>query len=148
MQTRTGTRTATGLLFILLATLLYAPQAEAATLVAPSTVWGHTYAAEASGVLSVPATQSANLEKRSKFVVNYKNFPDWAKNEVQVAIDLWAANFDSKVQINVDATWSRSSTADVLGSAHRIVTTQGLLVHRIPLFGMHRLLRMHWLEKI
>ena len=117
MQTRTGTRTATGLLLILLATLLYAPQAEAAPLVAPSTVWGHTYAAEASGVLSVPATQSANLEKRSKFVVNYKNFPDWAKNEVQVAIDLWAANFDSKVQINVDATWSRSSTADVLGSA-------------------------------
>ena len=118
MQTRTSTRTTTGLLFILLASLLSIPPAEAAPLVAPSTVWGHTYAAEASAqVLSVPATQSANLERRSKFVVNYKNFPDWAKNQVQAAIDLWAANFDSKVEINVDATWSRSSTADILGSA-------------------------------
>ena len=118
MQTRTSTRTITGLLFVLLASLLSVAPAEAAPLVAPSTVWGHTYAAEASTqVLSAPATQSANLEKRSKFVVNYKNFPDWAKNQVQAAIDLWAINFDSKVQINVDATWSRSSTADILGSA-------------------------------
>lgn len=117
MQTRTSTRTAKGLLLVLLASLLSMPQAEAAPLVAPSTIWGHTYAAEASGVVSVPATQSANLEKRSKFVVNYKNFPDWAKNEVQAAIDLWAVNFDSKVPVNVDATWARSSTSDILGSA-------------------------------
>ena len=117
MQTRTSTRTVKGLLLVLLASLLSIPQAEAALLVAPSTVWGHTYAVTSSDVLSVPATQSGNLEKRSKFVVNYKNFPDWAKNQVQAAIDLWAANFDSKVQINVDATWGRSSAADILGSA-------------------------------
>ena len=117
MQTRTSTRTAKGLLLVLLASLLPIPQAEAAPLVAPSTIWGHTYAAEASGVISVPATQPANLEKLSKFVVNYKNFPDWAKNEVQAAIDLWAVNFDSKVPVNVDATWARSSTSDILGSA-------------------------------
>jgi hypothetical protein len=117
MQTRTSTRSAKGLLLVLLASLLSMPQAEAAPLVAPSTIWGHTYAAEASGVVSVPATQSANLEKLSKFVVNYKNFPDWAKNEVQAAIDLWAVNFDSKVPVNVDATWARSSTSDILGSA-------------------------------
>jgi Fibronectin type III domain len=118
MQTRTSTRSVTSLLFVLLASLLSIPQAEAAALVAPSTVWGHTYAADApSQILSVPATQSANLEKRSKFVVDYKNFPDWAKNQVQAAIDLWAVNFDSKVPINVDATWGRSSAADILGSA-------------------------------
>ena len=117
MQPRTSTRTATGLLFVLLASLLSIPQAQALPLVAPSTVWGHTYAAPASGALSVPATQSANLEKRSKFVVEYKNFPDWAKNQVQIAIDLWAVNFDSKVPVNVEATWSRSSSADILGSA-------------------------------
>ena len=117
MQTRTSTRTAKGLLLVLLASLLSMPQAEAAPLVAPSTIWGHTYAAEASGVISVPATQPANLEKLSKFVVNYKNFPDWAKNEVQAAIDLWAVNFDSKVPVNIDATWARSSTSDILGSA-------------------------------
>jgi hypothetical protein len=117
MQTRTSTRTAKGLLLVLLASLLSMPQAEAAPLVAPSTIWGHTYAADASGVISVPATQSANAEKRSKFVVDYKNFPDWAKNQVQDAIDLWAENFDSKVAINVEATWSRSTSADILGSA-------------------------------
>lgn len=114
---KSSNRTVTGLLLVLIAAFVHAPVAEAAPLVSPSTVWGHTYAAEASGVLSVPATQSANLEKRSKFVVNYKNFPDWAKNQVQAAIDLWAANFDSKVAINVDATWGRSSAADILGSA-------------------------------
>ena len=117
MQTRTSTRTAKGLLLVLLASLLSMPQAEAALLVASSTVWGHTYAAEASGVISVPATQSSNVEKRSKFVVDYKNFPEWAKNQVQDAIDLWAENFDSKVAINVEATWSRSTSADILGSA-------------------------------
>ena len=117
MQTRTSTRTAKGLLLVLLASLLSMPQAEAAPLVAPSTIWGHTYAADASGVISVPATQSSNVEKRSKFVVDYKNFPEWAKNQVQDAIDLWAENFDSKVAINVEATWSRSTSADILGSA-------------------------------
>ena len=117
MQTRTSTRTAKGLLLVLLASLISVPQAEAAPLVAPSTVWGHTYAAEASGVISVPATQSSSVEKRSKFVVDYKNFPEWAKNQVQDAIDLWAENFDSKVAINVEATWSRSTSADILGSA-------------------------------
>ena len=117
MQTRAGNRTVAGLVFILITSLLYAPAAEAAPLVAPSTVWGHTFAVAASDVLSVPATQSASLEKRSKFVVNYKNFPDWAKNQVRSAIDLWAVNFESKVQINVDATWGRSSAADILGSA-------------------------------
>ncbi|CAB4626221.1 unannotated protein [freshwater metagenome] len=117
MQTRTSTRTAKGLLLVLLASLLSMPQAEAAPLVAPSTIWGHTYAAEASGVISVPATQSSSVEKRSKFVVDYKNFPEWAKNQVQDAIDLWAENFDSKVAINVEATWSRSTSADILGSA-------------------------------
>ena len=117
MQTRTSTRTAKGFLLVLLASLISMPQAEAAPLVAQSTIWGHTYAAEASGVISVPATQPANLEKLSKFVVNYKNFPEWAKNEVQAAIDLWAVNFDSKVPVNVDATWARSSTSDILGSA-------------------------------
>ena len=117
MQTRASNRTVAGLLLTLVASLLYVPAAEALPLVAPSTVWGHTYAAEASGVQSVPAKQPANLEIRSKFVVDYKNFPEWAKNQVQDAIDLWAANFESKVPINVEATWSRSTSADILGSA-------------------------------
>jgi len=107
-----------GLVLILLASLITIPSADAAPLVAPSKVWGHTYAASSSSkILEAPSKYSANLEKRSKFVVTYKNFPDWAKNQVQAAVDLWAVNFDSKVQINVDATWSRSSTSDILGSA-------------------------------
>ena len=117
MQTRTSTRTVKGLLLVLLASLFSIPQAEAAPLVAPSTIWGHTFASTSNDVLGTPFANSAKLEKRSKFVVNYKNFPDWAKNQVQLAIDLWAANFDSKVPINVEATWGRSSAADILGSA-------------------------------
>ncbi len=118
MQRKTSFRTTAALVLILFASLLTIANAEAAPLVAQSTVWGHTYAASSSSkFLTAPAKGSANLEKRSKFVVTYKNFPDWAKNQVQAAVDLWAANFDSAVQINVDATWGRSSTADVLGSA-------------------------------
>lgn len=66
---------------------------------------------------STSKPQFANIEAKSKFVVNYKNFPDWAKVEVQAAIDVWSANFQSTVPITVEATWGRSSSWGVLGSA-------------------------------
>ncbi len=61
--------------------------------------------------------KSANLEKQSTINVNYINFPDWAKKELQLAVDIWAANFQSKVAITIDATWSSSQSLAVLGSA-------------------------------
>ena len=85
--------------------------------VAPSTVWGHVYAGPSTSTTQSRNPKVANLEQKSKFVVNYKNFPEWAKKDFQAAVDVWGANFASKVPVTIDATWSRSSSSGVLGSA-------------------------------
>ena len=84
---------------------------------APATQWGYTYAGPATSKTSTAAPKSANLEKVSTINVNYNNFPDWAKKELQSAVDIWAANFSSKVPITIDATWSNSQSIAILGSA-------------------------------
>jgi hypothetical protein len=70
---------------------------------APSTVWGHTYAGKATGKTQTRPPKVAHLEQKSKFQVNYKNFPDWAKKDFQAAVDVWGANFASNVTITIDA---------------------------------------------
>ena len=106
-------------LFALLATLTPLPSASAQSLYkyAPATQWGHVYAGPASKSPSGSVPKSANLEKQSTINVNYVNFPDWAKKELQLAVDIWAANFQSKAAISIDATWSSSQSISVLGSA-------------------------------
>jgi hypothetical protein len=84
---------------------------------APSTVWGHTYAGPSTASLQSRDPRVANLEQKSKFIVNYKNFPEWAKRDLQAAVDIWGANFASRVPVTIDATWSRSTSASILGSA-------------------------------
>lgn len=98
--------------------LLSTPNANAVslTLERPSTVWGYTLAGPATQHVTT-TTSGAHLEKQSSFVVTYNNFPDWAKADVQAAIDIWSANFSSAVPITVDATWARASSPGVLGSA-------------------------------
>ena len=84
----------------------------------PATNWGYTYAGTDPVQSAVVKTaQGKNLEAKSKFEVKYNNFPDWAKKEVQAAIDVWSANFKSNVVVTVDASWGRSSSWGVLGSA-------------------------------
>ena len=85
--------------------------------VAPSTVWGHTYAGKAAGTTQTRPPKVAHLEQKSKFVVTYKNFPDWAKRDFQAAVDIWGANFASSVPISIEASWGRSASFGVLGSA-------------------------------
>ena len=106
-------------LVAIFAGLLSVPQAHALSIVheRPSTVWGHTYAGPATKHLESTNTTGAHLAKQSTFIVTYNNFPTWAKNDVQAAIDVWSENFASSVPINVDATWGRSSTSGILGSA-------------------------------
>lgn len=102
------------------ASCLLAPVANAQVRVRPANVWGHTYAgtsASSANVVVSKNSPSANIEKLSKFVITYNSFPTWARNEVQAALDTWAANFKSGVDINVTATWGRSANNDVLGSA-------------------------------
>ena len=84
---------------------------------APSTVWGHIYAGPSADATQTRPPKVANLEQKSKFIVNYKNFPEWAKRDFQAAVDIWSANFASRVPITIDATWVRSSSSGILGSA-------------------------------
>ena len=103
----------------LVAGLLATPHANALslTLERPSTTWGYTFAGPATTKIVSTVSTTAHLDKQSNFVVTYTNFPDWAKADVQAAIDIWSANFASTVPITVDATWARSSSPGVLGSA-------------------------------
>jgi hypothetical protein len=69
---------------VLALSILSAPSAPAlAFKQIPATNWGYTYAGTTptspSVAKSVPAK---NLEAKSKFIVKYNNFPDWAKKEV------------------------------------------------------------------
>jgi hypothetical protein len=101
-----------------LLTGLVAPaSAQSVVLVRPATQWGSVYAGPATTAKQTATPKVAHLEKKSKFIVKYNNFPEWTKIQVQAAIDTWAENFDSKVPIYIDATWGRSSSFSVLGSA-------------------------------
>jgi hypothetical protein len=102
----------------LTASILAAPSAPAITFKQISaTNWGHTYAGTNAVTISKSRPKSKNLESTSKFNVKYNNFPEWAKKEVQAAIDVWSANFKSTTVISVDASWGRSSSWGILGSA-------------------------------
>lgn len=106
-------------LVALLAGLITAPSAPALSdfYKIPSTTWGHTYAGSPTTNLAGATEPNVNLEKQSTFLVTYNNFPEWAKIDVQAAIDVWSANFPSSVPILVDATWGRSTSSGILGSA-------------------------------
>ena len=98
--------------------ILSAPSAPAlAFKQIPATNWGYIYAGTDPITTTSPKPAAKNLESVSKFNVKYNNFPDWAKKEVQAAIDVWSANFKSTTVITVDASWGRSSSWGVLGSA-------------------------------
>lgn len=100
--------------------LLSAPSAEALFLKAPGVAWGHIYAGTNPVTTTTPRTKFAIGTAKSSFNVTFNNFPEWAKNEVQAAVDIWSANFDSTVPISVDASWGRSSSWGILGSARPV----------------------------
>jgi hypothetical protein len=79
--------------------------------------WGNIYAGANTHVKQTPREKVAHIDAKSKFVVNYKNFPEWAKKDFQAAVDVWSANFQSTVPITIDATWNRIASYGVLGSA-------------------------------
>jgi len=85
--------------------------------VAPSTSWGYIYAGPSTAKAQTRAEKVAYLEQKSKFVVDYKNFPEWAKKDFQAAVDIWSTYFKSSVPIAIEATWSRVASSTVLGSA-------------------------------
>ena len=91
--------------------------AQSQVLVRPATQWGNVYAGPATTSLQSPKPKVANLEKKAKIIVKFNNFPEWTKVQMQAAVDVWAENFESKVPIHIEATWGRSSSYGVLGSA-------------------------------
>ena len=101
----------------LLLGLIAPTTAQALVQVRPSTHWGYVYAGNSKNVNQTAQPKVGKLEKKSKFIVKYNNFPEWTKAQVQASIDVWAANFESKVPIYIDATWGRSSSFSILGSA-------------------------------
>lgn len=119
MRSRLSKSGVGALALALLASLLLPSQSNALSQfkVAPSTVWGYTYAGKSEGVPETRQPKVAHLEQKSKFIVNYKNFPDWAKKDFQAAVDIWSANFASAVPVTIEATWGRSASYGVLGSA-------------------------------
>ena len=86
---------------------------------APARFWGHIYASEdSSASLNSKVPQnSLDGEVKSEWRVTYNNFPAEARDAVQHAIDIWSRNFESKVPINIEASWERSFDNRVLGSA-------------------------------
>ena len=109
------------LVALLIATLTFAPLFSApaeAVLVSPATTWGFTLAGKTGGKVAYSTRETgAHLEKKSNFEVTYSNFPEWAKIEMQAAINVWAQYFESSVPIQVEASWGRSDRAAVLGYA-------------------------------
>ena len=91
--------------------------AQSQVLVRPATQWGNVYAGPATNSLQSPKPKVANLEKKAKIIVKFNNFPKWTEIQIQAAVDVWAENFESKVPIHIEATWGRSSSYSVLGSA-------------------------------
>lgn len=103
----------------LLSSLSVAVEAQAITpfLQRPATHWGHTLAGPATTSEQFPRQKVVYLEAKSKFVINYKNFPAWAKRDFQAAADVWASHFASSSPITIDASWVQIGASNVLGSA-------------------------------
>ena len=121
MRSRYFTVRALPLLIIasLVSPLLIAVHAQAITpfLQRQATHWGHTLAGPDTTDSQVPRQKTVNLEAKSKFVINYKNFPTWAKEDFKAAADVWASHFASSVPITIDASWVEIGAFNVLGSA-------------------------------
>ena len=108
----------TAIAALLVASVFSAPAAEALSFrQIPATKWSYVYAGKSPSLVVTATPTTKRLEAKSRFDVKYNNFPEWAKKDVQGAIDIWSANFKSSVVVTVDASWGQSSSWGVLGSA-------------------------------
>ena len=107
----------------LFTSLLSAPLQSASALSVKSVPapWIYTYAGGAStSIQKQPQAPSANLEKKSNFVIDFNNVPANAKPAIQAAVDTWSENFASKIDIKVNITWARASNVGVLAAASSV----------------------------
>ena len=105
---------------LVVASFLIAPISNASALgikVVPAN-WVNIYASGNSvSVQATPRLPSANLEKKSNFLINFNTVPSIARPAIQAAVDIWSENFASTVPINVNVKWGSSSSYGVLASA-------------------------------
>ena len=105
---------------LVVTSFLVAPISNSSALeikVAPAN-WGYIYASGNSvSVQATPRLPSANVEKKSNFLINFNTVPSLARPAVQAAVDIWSENFASTVPINVNVKWGSSSSYGVLASA-------------------------------
>ncbi len=106
-------------LLTLISTFLTVPPAGAHIQVRAATHWSYIFAGTSTIEKSEARPRNASLPAISTFDVRYSNFPEWAKVELQSAIDIWEANFKSSVPIVVSASWGPSSWG-VLGSVRPV----------------------------
>ena len=98
-----------------------APAASAVTVISVPAPWVSLYSGTNSDyVKQQPRTASANLDKKSNFIINFNTVPESAKPAIQAAVDTWSENFSSKIDVNVNITWARSANYGVLAAASSV----------------------------
>jgi len=107
-----------GLLSVFLVNPLSLPTADALGIKVAPANWGYTYASNKTvSVQATPRAPSANIEKKSNFVINFNTVPAFAKVPIQAAVDVWAENFSSAVPVNINITWGRAANYGILAAA-------------------------------
>ena len=110
--------TSIGLVAAILVAPISLPAANALEIKVAPAGWGYIYASgKTVSVQSTPRSPSANIEKKSNFIVNFNTVPTVARAAVQAAIDVWSENFSSTVPINVNVSWGRASSYGILAAA-------------------------------
>ena len=110
--------TSIGLVAAILVAPISLPAANALEIKVAPAGWGYIYASgKTVSVQSTPRSPSANIEKKSNFIVNFNTVPTVAREAVQAAIDVWSENFVSSVPINVNVSWGRASSYGILAAA-------------------------------
>jgi hypothetical protein len=110
--------TSIGLVAAILVAPISLPAANALEIKVAPAGWGYIYASgKTASVQSTPRSPSANIEKKSNFIVNFNTVPTVARGAVQAAIDVWSENFSSTVPVNVNVSWGRASSYGILAAA-------------------------------
>jgi hypothetical protein len=106
--------------FSLAFTLLTPTQAPALSFnTIPATQWGYIYGSDKPQKLiaQAPAPRVDTGRPLSKWNIEFVDVPSDAKDAFQYAVDIWAANFQSSVPVEIEIHWEPSTINGVLGSA-------------------------------
>ena len=106
--------------FSLVVTLLSPAQAPALSFnSSPATQWGYIYGSgKVQELVTYKPTPHVDAGKPlSKWNVEFVDVPSEAKPAFQYAVDIWAANFESTVPVDIEVHWEPSTINGVLGSA-------------------------------